>query len=333
MRDSFWPYSRRAAFVASLVLVPVLLLLVVVASEQGYGGLGGSAWPLFVAVIVGLIPVLALVLGGVDSVQAAGVKVAFAAVQEVVAKTSDVSTRALLAQNLGQPPGQVGDSGSDTVIQTLSSVTGNTVVVVDLQEGDAWWSTRLLLLASGAARLNNPKAIVFVRAEPNRPQAFLGWAEPTEVLRRLLLAEPELQAPHWRADRNTLIWRLSTPTDPGAARQPPWPGAAVPHVDHPDQFVPERLLRDELRTLEQSGRDLRVTIGRLQDYLGSVLHTDAIDRGDHDENWLNRLVESRAGYIAITSDGQFVNLAPREAALNALLLSLLEENDATRRAG
>ena len=87
-------------------------------------------------------------LGGVRSVEAAGVTVAFAAVQDVVSTRGLITARSMIADNLGNPPGPVADSSSDTIIDSLKNAVGNYGVVADLKEGEEWWETRLLVLAS-----------------------------------------------------------------------------------------------------------------------------------------------------------------------------------------
>jgi hypothetical protein len=359
MRVTFWPFSRRAAFLASLVLVPLCVVAVLLLGDHEVGGFQVSNWILLAAIIVGLLPVVLVVLGGVQSVEAAGVTVAFAAVQEVVADTTKVETRHLMAMNLGQPPGQVSDSASDTVIETLSNAVGNDVVLVDLKEGDAWWETRLLLLAAGAARLQNPRAVVFTAARPDRPQTFLGWARPADLRRRLLEARPPFQLAAERAEHDTLLWTLSLPYTSKGIRQLPWaprgkakeqwPNSANPppmgvrdedsdYYEFPwpapepgpppqpmrqDRFVPERFLLRKLADLESEDAQWGISEQRLRDLFGSILCTDAVDRDDAEEQWVAMTIGSTAEYFAVTSSGQLVGMIPRFRALNAVLLSLL----------
>ncbi|MDH3299237.1 MAG: hypothetical protein OES24_01895 [Acidimicrobiia bacterium] len=361
MGHGYWPFSARSAFISSLVLAVAILGLMFWAAGRENGGFEISGLSFVVALLAALVPVIALVLGRVTSVEAAGVKLSLEAVQEVVRTSGEVGTRALLAENLGLRPGQVEDSGSDTVMRTLADVVGNDVVVVDLREGEAWWKSRLLLLTAGAARLHNPRAIAFVKATPDRPQTYIGWASPSDILRRLLEVDPVLRRAHESADRKTLLWRLSSAPEEGSARRLPWapsgndisysepknateralwlehpdggkwmlpwPSAAAVyphHVDGYDFLVPEHILRDEIRGVEQDAPDNRVTDSRLRDWLGSVLHEDSVDRDEDEATWTATIVRSTAEYFAVTSNDQLVDLIPRQRALNALMLKLVE---------
>jgi hypothetical protein len=206
----------------SLVLVPVLMGLAVwLFRPDGPLKTGLTFAPLLGAVLLGLLPILLVILGGVGSVEAAGVKVAFTAVQSVVSTQGVMSARSIVADNLGSPPGQVTDTSSDNIIESLREAVGAYCVVADLKEGEEWWETRLLVLASGAARLGSPKAVVFTTATPERRGAFLGWATPAELLRRMVAMEPALGEAHRLAQHDWLLWQLGT-TQPNGARLLPW---------------------------------------------------------------------------------------------------------------
>ena len=248
MRSSYWPFSRRAAFFTSIVLLPASVMAVLWPASQEITGFEFSIWILIVAVLVGLLPVILVVLGGVGSVEAGGVKIAFAAVQEVVTKSSDVDTRALLAYNLGQPPGQVQDSASDTVIETLSAAVGNDFVVLDLQEGEAWWETRLLLLVTGATRLHNPKAVAFTSATPDRARTFIGWAKPVDIQRRLLDTHEAFRIAYQRAERDTLIHKLSVKDTPDEVRMTPWAPAGKAK-----EFLAEKATKPTIGVQQENG--------------------------------------------------------------------------------
>jgi hypothetical protein len=56
------------------------------------------------------------------------------------------------------------DSGTVQILETLRAAVRHQVAVVDLDDGTAWWETRLLVLCAGAARQGRPNAIVFLRA-------------------------------------------------------------------------------------------------------------------------------------------------------------------------
>jgi hypothetical protein len=323
--------------------------------------------PLLIAVLLGLVPLFLVILDRVGSVEAAGVRVAFAAVQDVASTQGLVGARSLIADNLGSPPGAVSDSGSDTIIDSLRNAVGTYCVVVDLKEGEEWWETRLLVLASGATRLASPRAVVFTVATPGQPRRFMGWATPAELLRRLVAMEPALGEAYAAAQRDWLMWQLSKPTDPNGSRvlpwapsgpseeglstgaplprgakrkgdnmiEFPWPSArrlSPPWVRQEDGFVAERLLLTHLELLEVPGKLRTVTEARARELFSSVLHTEAVDSRDGEETWLETILGSGSDFFAVTTGRQFVNLVPRAIALNAVLLAMISEHDGSRHA-
>lgn len=64
------------------------------------------------------------------------------------------------------------------------------VISVNLGAGDAWWSTRLLLLSALAADYTDIRQIVFIDGRSR----FIGMTPPKSVFSRLLAARPELRA-------------------------------------------------------------------------------------------------------------------------------------------
>jgi hypothetical protein len=355
----YWPFDPRWAFIASLVLVPILIgLSVWLFRPNGLLQTSLTFAPLLVAVLLGLVPILLVILGGVGSVEAAGVKVAFAAVQSVVSTQGIVSASSLIAGNMGSPPGQVFDTGSDNIIASLRDAVGADCVVADLKEGQEWWETRLLVLASGAARLGSPKTVVFTTATPNRRGALLGWATPGELLRRLIAMEPALSEAYQLAQHDWLLWQLGTRTEPNGPRLLPWapsgpradylpegstlPEGAIrkendwiefpwpstqpqvtPGVNHEDGFEAERFLLGRLAPLEISEKRRTLTEVRARELFASVLHTDAVDRDDDDEDiWLSTVLGSPSDFFAVTEGRKFVNLVPRRSALSAVLRTL-----------
>jgi hypothetical protein len=174
MARRFWPFESRYAWWASAVLLPAAIgIAVVLQTLDVLPGPQMAWWVLLGAVIIGMLPILLLVLGGVSAVKAAGVEVAFAAAQQAVRAADEATVRSTLSDNLGAPPGVVLDTSGDTIIQALRNAVTNDVVVVSLGDGHEWWNTRLLLLTAGATRLGHPRAIAFTAT-----RAGQGWAVP-----------------------------------------------------------------------------------------------------------------------------------------------------------
>jgi hypothetical protein len=96
-----------------------------------------------------------------------------------------------------------------------------------------------------------------------------------------------------------------------------------------DEFRTERVLLDQVIDLglEQPGAPRSLTDVRVRELFGSILHTDAVEREDEEENWVVTILTSTADFVAVTRGQRFENLVPRRAAVNAVLLSLVSGND------
>ena len=222
----FWPFKRKYAWWASAVLLPASIAAAVALQAAGLlpGG-QASWWILLGAVVIGLLPVILMVLGGVTTVKAAGVEVTFAAVQRAVRAASEVTVRTTLSDNLGAPPGVVLDTAGDTIIQALRAAVTNDVVVVSLGDGHEWWDTRLLLLISGATRLGHPRAIAFTATRADKPGQYLGWATPADLLRTQLSRSSQWREAYRLAQRNTLLAVLAGPEGTPPTLRLPWSAA------------------------------------------------------------------------------------------------------------
>jgi len=88
--------------------------------------------------------------------------------------------------NIGVEGEAVTDSSSMQILAALEKASETDIVVVDLQDGKAWWETRLLVLVAGAVRKGRPRSVVFVASTTQQKRLFLGWAPPQSLLDALL---------------------------------------------------------------------------------------------------------------------------------------------------
>jgi hypothetical protein len=346
----FWPFGVRAAVLSvPLVLVALLAVLAVLRAASDWPADRWDGWLLLGAAAFALLPVLLVVVGRIaergGSVRVpGGFELAFAA----ATAAAGPRTGTTISSNLGAPPGvDIADSGGGNILAALRGAVSNPVAVVDLENGRAWWETRLLLLLSGADRLGAPRAIVFVATRGGAPRQFVGWGLPRELLRCQLAAAPDdiKQAVH-RAGAHYLAWALTTPEDNSYSALAPWlaplpaplpgvqPVATTPNVQRTEleaqriyrprgdsDLLPESALVEELQAVEESPRN--VTVVRLQELFEPVLVTSSIDDTDDDETKLRHITGTSGDYIAVTDAGRYMSLVSRTVAVNAVLRSMV----------
>ena len=276
VRTRYWPFDARWAFFASLILVPGLVALAVWLYRPTGPLSTRLTFPtLLLAVLLGLLPVALVILAGVRSVEAAGVKVAFVAVRDVVNTGGAVPARSFITDKLRNQPISPAlhdaalEDAEYTIIGSLKDAAGTDYVVADLQRGDAWWDTRLLVLVAGAARLESPKAVVFTSPTPDGPRGFVGWARPSELLGQLLATEPTLSEAYQEAQGDLVQQRLNAAQKQAPTRT----GSVSPsRVTPKDGFEAELLLLTRVRRLEPPDTARRLTEVRVRELFGPILH-------------------------------------------------------------
>jgi hypothetical protein len=315
---SFWPFSARSA----IVLAPILLALLLVAWAVARTPLGleqvPGGWLLLGAVLLSLLPVLLMFL---DRLALTGGTVEVGKVK--VALTAAATAQRLVVALPNVAPGEaVGDSGSVKILDGLRRAQSTKILVVELEDGHAWWESRLLILCEGAVRLSRPEAIVFTATTRDKADQFVGWSHPINIRDRLLQSNPDHRKAYDKA------MGLA-----GAARQELSLSSAVTspallnkqHIinaneDPLREFLEERLLADALSPLETSPREIGV--GHLRDLLAPVLHDGAVDRTDLDVEWFRKALRSDEEYVAVTDSGVHVALMTRANIVSEVLLAL-----------
>jgi hypothetical protein len=302
-------------------------------------------WVLLGIVVLALVPVLLVVLGRVadrgGSVRfPGGFGLAFAGAEVVQSQSGTVR----ISANLGAPPGvNVFDSGGGNLMAALGQAVSNPVAVVDLEDGGAWWETRLLILLSGGERLGSPRAVAFTALSGNRASRFMGWAPTTELLRCMLsTTAPDLARGLHLARADALKWSLGTPDEALSLVKLPWAqalseappgspnvtpkrhemtGETIYRAGGPPDLVPEAMLLQHMAQLE--GQPRRITVARLNELFEPVLRRESIAEEDDDSVKARKITETADDFLAITAAGRLVNLIPRAVAVNAILQSLL----------
>ena len=333
---SLWPYSTRAAILC--VPATLLILILIISATRGLSG-----WPtpqnerfvLIGVLVLSFAPLLLVVVDALleqgATLEYKGLKLNLAQVQAPRMLTAPVPA------NIGVRGTPVSDSASAQILESLRAASTNEVIVVDLEDGYAWWETRLLVLLAGATRLGEPRAVVFVATEGGRPWQFQGWGFPRDLFKATLRANPGYQRTYAAVNAAVAQWSLVEPIAPGtaAAASPNMSNLAKKHpmmaFDYgsglPNEFFNEQLLASELgECMEKSPRS--ITVVRLKDLFTAVLKNAVIDTQASPESQLRTFAAEQDEYIAITNAGEYLHLARRATVLTAMLESTMAPPDA-----
>ena len=331
-----WPFGVIPALTAAGAVLVVLLVTVVVLDVAAHWpDKRWQGWLMLGIALLAVTPLLLLILDRVahtgGSVEFRGIKIAFAAEAAESAIT--------LPRNMGIPPGlPIADSGGFQLQAAMREAVRNDVLVVDLEEGAAWWETRLLTLCIGAHRRGQVRAVVFVATDRTVTRTFQGWATPGQLAQALLDANPEIRHAADNAEVTARRWHLAYPPSlPGADENAAAVGAN-PLPDQrkrPDYYIPfygpdrnafadEQFLLNELAPFEQQPRP--VTLVRLMELFGPILHAASFDEQDPDDAWLRTALSLDDDYVAVTRGQVYVGILSRSAVLARIVRALASQS-------
>lgn len=223
------------------------------------------------------------------------------------------------------PSPVLGDSGSHEIIQGLRRARTAKIVVVSLEDGHAWWESRLLILCAGAARLGQPRVIVFTATHQGKVNQFVGWAHPNDVRDRILDANPDFVTAHDTAmglavaarQAHASITESAQNTQLANKRSIIYPAAN----GKLNTFLEEQLLADALSQGESHARR-EVGFPQVEERFYPVLHKGHVDRTDPDAEWFTKALRSDEEYLAVTDSGTYIGLMTRGTVVTEVLLAL-----------
>jgi hypothetical protein len=233
----------------------------------------------------------------------------------------------------GQP---VTDSSTSQILDSLRQASTSDVVVIDLEDGKAWWETRLLVLLAGAERLKKPDKVVFIGMDAGQQQCFQGWSHADDLLRLLVPAHPQYARSLFASRAAARQWELVEPMNPalpGAPAvppQPPWmqPGLATQYpwmafetsTGLPNRFLAEQLLAADVGAkVEMQEQPRTISLARLDELFRPVLLKEHVDQIWPPDRQMATFLESNAAHLAITQRGRYIALVSKLAALNEVI--------------
>ena len=327
-RQAFWPYSPQAA-IASVVLLWITLggLAFVFNRYVGWPARSSENHVFYVATVIGLLPVALVVLDAVartgGAVDLRGFKVDFS--------RSEVRNELQLEPNLGQLGPVVSDTAATNILEALRTSAAHDALRIDLDA--TWWLTRLLALSAGATRAGSPAVFVFVRADANGLQTFVGWTHPRAVLDALLkLHSEEFRGPYAQAEAIAyqLVAFSPLPVRPPVA----WPPAVVRYLNDAryNTLGPaalEHVLLDQLAPLESGPTPLALNFAELRAELGDALVTDRLELTATPADQIRTLLQSSSEFVALVRGGEYRALVRRDDAERDILRQLAQPRELT----
>jgi hypothetical protein len=315
------------------VLIGLLVLLGVMRVSADWPSERHEGTVLIGILFLTVLPVLLVLFGsltGGGAVEAFGIRIQFP-VAERQSRETAVSPRMGLA-----PGATLNDGSTAAILDTLKEAARADVAVVDLEDGTAWWETRLLVLCAGAVRLGRPQAIVFLATDGDSGAGtFNSWATPDSLLDRLLLSRPALRRSYEVALAVSRQWDQAIPGAEGAIPALLFTSPVANEYERfffpsPDfqrnPFAFEQVLAVEVGHLEGRREHGILTTTRLDELFRPVLRRDKAiveAKSGSPESWQQKLLDTEKPFIPfVRRGGRYECLLSRERAINEILRAL-----------
>lgn len=337
--NHFWPYQRRTSILSAIVILLSLLLIVAILKET-------IQWPTEkndTSILIGILifSLLPVVLALVDAIFERGGVIQYGSLTIDLSHMSQMGmTDFTIPMNIGERGSLVQDSGQDNILIILKKSASCDVAIIDLEDGHAWWETRLLVLIAGAERLEKPAKIVFVGTIAGKKKRFLGWSHPYELLPLLLKAHPQYSVIYQQTRAAARQWELVEPSpDNLTLAQRPFSKHVSKHglAENYSYFVfdatglfnevfAEQMLAMDLRTkIEETKEPKTISLKRLEELFKAVLYTDGIDESRTQEEQVSAFFKNESDYLVITNNGKYSTIVSRLTVLSTILKTVVEQ--------
>ncbi|SEO31205.1 hypothetical protein SAMN05192574_10728 [Mucilaginibacter gossypiicola] len=338
---SFWPFTPKVSIITAVVVLLVLLLITgVLRTYTGWPADSSNNTVLIGIFILSLLPIVLAILNVIiergGSIGYGDLKIDFSKIQQL--SNSGFTVPA----NIGVRGEYVADSGTSNILETLRAATSSGVAVIDLEDGHAWWETRLLVLLAGADRLKKPDKIVFTATDETREQVYIGWARPGDLLEQLLKEDPRYLKSFYASRAAAAQWALLGPLElvPPFSYYtipppPPWMQGALA-LNHnwmafstatglPNELLSEQLLQHELgETIENKGDARHISIVHLDEIFKPVLIKKQIDKNWTNEEQTKTLFSNEEPFIVITESGKYSAIVSTQSLYNEVLKGITD---------
>ncbi|MCD4676490.1 MAG: hypothetical protein K8S18_10920 [Desulfobacula sp.] len=340
MDRRFWPFKPRTSIILAIViLVSLLLILAVLRVTIKWPSQDSETTILIGVLLFSLLPIFLSLIdvtierGGV--IEYGSMKIDFSQMRGMESPGFTVPV------NVGVRGQPVTDSSTTEILDSLRQATESDVVVIDIEKGQAWWETRLLVLLAGAVRLKKPEKVVFVGTDGGVDKCFLGWGHSIDLMRCLLQVDPQYLRSFHFATAIARQFELIEPKNPADLENPvpllpDWMlSGSVPqnqwfafnyNTGLPNELFAEQLLASDLGSkVEMNAQQKGITLVRLEEMFRPVLHRESIDERLSAERQISAFFNSETPYIAVTRNGQYTTLVSRLTVLNAIVRTFVEK--------
>ena len=328
--------------VAAAIFVAIMLAFAFLSSAAGWPN-AANGWPLAagVALVLALLRVIGPVL---DYLRQAGakletpfIKLDFAGAARVVGETGQPW---ILSDDLIRKSPSVPDSALPELERSVQDFANQSEIVVDLEDGGAWYTTRIFAVAATAMKIGSPRAIVLIGQRNGIPRQFGGWVKPENIVMAFSRRDQKFAAVQERALQYLAHLRMHSDDSAytAAPASPGTPSLFPKYLQYVAQFRTYgdialiRILVDQMLypeniangPLEKPQQPPWTNLGEMERLLEPWLIRDQVKVDQAPKEQVMQVLGSQHDVIASTRNGQFVGMVDVRRVERDIVRQLVE---------
>jgi hypothetical protein len=238
---------------------------------------------------------------------------------------------ATLAENLVQPAAFINETSYEELKETALKATEQSVVLINLEDGRAWYKTRLFALAATAEILHAPRAMILVGQRGGQPMQVAGWFRPRDLVKAVIRSDPRYD--EVRQHAQGYLYRLQSQATDQDQQFPKLLNyqtafkelglASLLLILFLEMQKPDTAPAPPATPLENLNMPPWITLLDAEAMLDPWLIRDVIDRGKPDDEHVTAIMTAKGDIVVATRDGQYAGVINVARAERELLRQLL----------
>jgi hypothetical protein len=240
-----------------------------------------------------------------------------------------------LSDDLIRKSPSVPDSALPELERSVQNFPSQAEIVVDLEDGGAWYTTRIFAVAATAQEIGSPRAIVLIGQRNGTPRQFGGWVKPEDCVlafsrkdqKFATIRERALQyLVHLRAHSGDLTYTAAPALFPRyhqyVAQYRIYGDIVLIRILVDQMLNPEGATANE--PLEKPQEPPWTNLGELEHLLEPWLVCDRVKVDQAAKEQVMQVLGSQHDLIASTRNGQFVGMVDVRRVERDIVRQLVE---------
>jgi hypothetical protein len=317
----------REVLAAIAIFVVAMLTFALLSGAAGWPN-ATSGWPLAVGVALALA-LLRATGPALDYLQQVGAKVEtpflkldFAGVARVAGAPGQPW---VLSDDLIRKSPSIPDSALPELERSVENFVNQAEIVVDLEDGGAWYTTRIFAVAATAMEIGSPQSIILIGQRNGIPRQFGGWVKPADIVTAFSRRDERFATVHGQALQYLAHLRAhsadfsytAAPASPGSPSQfPRYQNYVAQFRTYGDialiRILVDQMLNPEKATpneaLEKPQQPPWTNLGELERLLDPWLVSDQVKVEQAPKEQVMQVLGSHHDLIASTRNGRFIGM-------------------------